>query len=83
MMITANELKVKGVQAFAHIVDEWTSAFISVRGKPKYIIMTKERYDDILERETLLAWKEAKEDIKNGDFHTGTVEEHLKEIGIK
>jgi len=79
MIITANEVKTKGVQAFANIVDEWTSAFITVRGKPKYIVMTKERYNDIFERETLLALKEAKEDIKNGNFHT-SIENHLKEI---
>ena len=79
MVITANELKVKGITAFAKKIKKYESVFISVRGKPEYVLMTKQEYSRLYEEETLRAWENSKRNIENGDFHT-SLEMHLNEV---
>lgn len=77
MVINANDLKVKGISAFSQILEEFQTAFIAVRGKQKYVLMTKEEHDRLYEQEILLAQKQVHEDIKNGDSHTSVLD-HLE-----
>ena len=79
-IITANELKVKGVS----ILDEETSAgtevIISVRGKNKYIVLPIEKYNYLRECELEAALLETKKEIKEGKFIKESVEKHIKRI---
>jgi PHD/YefM family antitoxin component YafN of YafNO toxin-antitoxin module len=79
--ITANDLKVKGITAIDDITSSGYEAVITVRGKQKYVVMTIEEYNKLREYELAGATIEAKNDIKNGKFKKGSVEEHMKRLG--
>ena len=79
--ITANDLKVKGITAIDDITSSGYEAVITVRGKQKYVVMTIEEYNKLREYELAGAIIEAKNDIKNGKFKKGSVEEHMKRLG--
>ncbi len=78
-MISASELKQKGIKAFEDELKQNNEAIISVRGKDKYVVISIERHREILEKELDIAYKEALEDIKNGRYTTD-IEKHLEEI---
>lgn len=79
--ITANDLKMKGITAIDDITSSGYEAVITVRGKQKYVVMTIEEYNKLREYELAGAIIEAKNDIKNGKFKKGSVEEHMKRLG--
>lgn len=78
-MITANEIKTRGVKAIEEALQERPRVGITVRGKVKYVVMPVEDYDDMRTRELDQAYEEVMEDIKNGDYTT-SVEDHIQEI---
>ncbi len=78
-MITASELKQKGIKAFEDELKKNDEAIISVRGKDKYVVISTERYKQLLEKDLDIAYKEALDDIKNGRYTTD-IEKHLEEI---
>lgn len=79
-IITANELKTKGVS----ILDEETTGdnevIITVRGKNKYVVLPIEKYNYLRECELEAALAETKQEIKEGKFITESVEKHIKRI---
>lgn len=79
-MITANELKVRGVKAIEEELEHRDEVGITVRGKIKYVVMSVEEYDRKRAAELDLALKEVQEDIKNGDYVKETAEEHLDRL---
>ncbi|CAA6810936.1 MAG: HigA protein (antitoxin to HigB) [uncultured Sulfurovum sp.] len=80
MIITANELKVKGVSLLDSMFEKLDEVLISVRGKNKYVVVDIARYEYLRECELEQAYREVKEDIQNGDYDTMSVEEHMKEL---
>lgn len=82
MVITANELKTKGISVVEEAMKTYSRAVISVRGKRKYIMLPLEDYETLQEDSLTLAIRESEEDIKNGRYTVGSVEDHLKEVGI-
>lgn len=78
--ITANDLKTKGVS----ILDEMTSiqneAIITVRGKDKYVVLTMNEYNYLRECELEAALVESRNDIKNGNLKTDSIENHINRI---
>lgn len=79
-MITANELKTRGVKALEEQVAEGRRVGITVRGKLKYIVMEVEEYDELHEAHLMMDLERAKKDIANGDSVLETAEEHLKRL---
>ncbi|MDM8564323.1 type II toxin-antitoxin system prevent-host-death family antitoxin [Candidatus Halobeggiatoa sp. HSG11] len=47
MIIVANDLRTKGVHAIKEVLTQYKDAIISVRGKPKYVVLEKKRYDEL------------------------------------
>lgn len=82
MVITANALKTKGISAIEEAMKTYSRVVISVRGKRKYIMLPLEDYETLQEDSLTLAIRESEEDIKNGRYTVGSVEDHLKEVGI-
>jgi hypothetical protein len=83
-MITANEIKTRGVKAIEEKLKDRDLAPITVRGKTKYVVMRVETYDDYREMEIDQAYREVMEDIEKGDYTTSVadhIEELRKEIG--
>ena len=75
--ITANDLKTKGVSALEAALDNENEAVISVRGKPRFVVMDIEHYEQLREVESYSAWQEARAAEAQGDYVIETAEEHI------
>jgi len=76
-VITANELKTKGVTLIDQITAENNEAIITVRGKNKYVVVSIEEYNQLREYELEAAIKESLDDIKNGKIYDESIDEHI------
>ena len=79
-ILTANELKQKGVSALKVATSDNNEAIITVRGKSEYVVLPIALYNRLREYELEIALIESKEDIKNGNFFEESVEEHIRRI---
>ena len=80
MVVTANELKTKGVSLLETLLNKRDEVMVSVRGKSKYVVVDIERYSHLRELELEQAYREVKEDLRQGRARTMTADEHLKEL---
>jgi len=78
-MITANELKTKGVKALDEKFKKSDEIGITVRGKMKYVVVKVEDYDDYYEYRIQKAHQEVKAEIAAGEYST-SMEEHFAEL---
>ena len=78
--ITANELKTKGVTLIEQVTSGGSEAFVSVRGKNRFVILPLETYNHLRECELEAALIETKKDLKAGKFVKETAEKHIKRI---
>ena len=79
-IVTANELKTKGISRLDEITASGEEAIISVRGKHRYVVLTMERYNYLRECELEAALVETRDDLKAGNVVEESVEEHLARI---
>jgi prevent-host-death family protein len=79
-IITANELKTKGVSVLNGESTDGSEIIITVRGKNKYVVLPIEKYNYLRECELETALLETKRDIKEGKFTKESVEKHIKRI---
>jgi PHD/YefM family antitoxin component YafN of YafNO toxin-antitoxin module len=79
MVVTANEVKKRGVSLFDELLKKFDEIIISSRGKNKYIVMDIETYEDFRAYRLDKAYREVMEDVKRGDYHTD-VDRHLREL---
>ena len=79
-VITANELKTKGVSILNEETSEGNEVIVTVRGKNKYVVLPIEKYNYLRECELETALLETKRDIKEGKFVKESVEKHVKRI---
>ena len=79
-IITANDLKTKGVSILDEETSDGTEVIVTVRGKNKYVVLPIEKYNYLRECELEAALLEAKRDIKEGRFIKESVEKHVKRI---
>jgi PHD/YefM family antitoxin component YafN of YafNO toxin-antitoxin module len=78
--ISANDLKTRGVGAIDQALEEQTEASVTVRGKVKYVVMSKEHYQYLRECELAAALAESQADLAAGRFVKETVDQHLQRI---
>lgn len=78
--ITANVLKTKGISAVDIFANQGIETIITVRGEDKYVILTKNDFDRLRECELTAAIIESEQDLKNGKYHSSSIEEHIKRI---
>jgi len=79
-IITANELKTKGVSVIEEVTTQNAEAIITVRGKNKYVVLSIEDYNHLREYELEAAINETLEDIKVGKIYKESIEDHMKRI---
>ena len=79
-IITANQLKTKGVSVIESKLADKKELIISVRGKEKYVIMNMDQYNYLRECELDAAMHETKTDYQNGRYVSESVEDHIKRI---
>ena len=80
MIITANEVKTKGVALFGKMLQKADELVINVRGKNKYVVLDIERYNDFRQNELDLAHMKVMQDIKDGRYKVQTAAEHVKDL---
>lgn len=78
--ITANDLKTKGVSSLKTALEDKGEAVISVRGKPRYVVMDIAHYERLREAEIFSAWQDARAAVSSGDYSTETAEEHIARL---
>jgi prevent-host-death family protein len=81
--ITANDLKTRGISALESALDKDDEAIISVRGKPRFVVMNVAHYEKLREAEIYAAWREAKAAESQGDYVIETAEEHIARLEKK
>jgi PHD/YefM family antitoxin component YafN of YafNO toxin-antitoxin module len=79
-MITANDLKVKGVRCLEESLHNAPEAVITVRGKEQYVVMKMEQYNYLREMELEAALYETQQDITEGRFSNESIEKHIEDI---
>lgn len=80
LIITANDLKTRGISILNQESSEDNEIIITVRGKNKYVIVPIEKYNYLRECELETALIESKRDYKEGKFIKESVEKHIKKI---
>lgn len=80
MIISANEVKTKGVSFFGKMLEKADELVINVRGKNKYVVLDIERYNEFRQNELDLAHMKVMQDIKDGRYKVQTAAEHTKEL---
>lgn len=78
--ISANDLKTKGVGAIEQALADQQEASVTVRGQPKYVVMSHEQYTHLRECELEAALAESKADLDAGRFVKESVEQHIKRL---
>ncbi len=79
-VITANTLKLKGVTILEEVLRDEPEARISIRGAPRFVVMTQGQYDYFRDCELSAAIAESKEDIAAGRVQTLTADEYIKTL---
>jgi len=79
-VITANDLKTQGVSAIEKALEGGDETTISVRGKPRFVVMDIAHYDRLREAEIYAAWQEARAAVAAGDFVAESAEEHIARV---
>ncbi len=79
-IITANELKTKGVSVIEEITNQDSEAIITVRGKNKFVVLSIEEYNHLREYELEAAINESLNDIKAGKVYDESIDDHMKRI---
>ena len=79
-MITANDLKTKGIACFEESLANQPEAMITVRGKESFVVMKIDHYPYLREMELEAALYESQQDIAAGRFSQDSVDEHVAEL---
>ena len=79
-LITANELKTKGVSMLEEATSSGEEAIITVRGKNRYVVLSMDRYNYLRECELEAALTGTMKDIEEGRTYSESVEEHINRI---
>ena len=79
-ILTANELKTRGVSCLEEATATGEEAIISVRGRNRFVVVTIEQYDHLRECELEAAILEAEGDLARGSFVEESVEDHIKRV---
>jgi prevent-host-death family protein len=68
------------VSALEVALDGNDEAVISIRGKPRFVVMDIAHYEKLRESEILAAWQECKTAEARGDYIAETAEEHIARL---
>ncbi len=79
-VVTANDLKTKGVSDIERALQDAQEVVISVRGKPRYVVMDIAHYDFLRECEIAAAWAQTREDVAAGRYRQEGADEHMARV---
>jgi len=76
-VVAANDLRSKCVSGIERILQEAEEVVISVRGKPRYVVMDITRHDYLRECELAAAWAQTREDVAVGRYRREGADAHI------
>ena len=76
-MITANDLKTKGIACLEESLANQPEAMITVRGKESFVVMRIDHYHYLREMELEAALYETQQDIVAGRFSQESIDDHV------
>jgi len=79
-MITANDLKTKGIACLEENLVDQPEAIITVRGKESFVVMKIEHYHYLREMELEAALYETRQDLSAGRFTQDDIDQHVDEL---
>ncbi len=79
-VVTANDLKIKGISDIERALQDAQEVVISVRGKPRYVVMDITHYDFLRECEIAAAWAQTREDVAAGRYRREGADAHVARI---
>ena len=79
-VLTANELKTKGITRLEEVTSSGEEAIISVRGKHRFVVVSIEQYNHLRECELEAAIAETERDLADGNVIQEPIEDHIKRI---
>lgn len=79
-VITANELKTKGLSNIEELLQNAEEIIISVRGKPRYVVLDIQQYERLREQELEAAWFQAREDVAAGRYRKESADGHMARL---
>jgi hypothetical protein len=80
VIVTANDLKTKGISDIEHILESEQEVVISVRGKSRYVMMDIAHYEFLRECEILAAWQQTREDVAAGRVRRESADAHMARV---
>jgi PHD/YefM family antitoxin component YafN of YafNO toxin-antitoxin module len=78
--INASDLKTQGINAIAMALADTQEVAISVQGKPRFIVMDIDHYQQLREYELEIAAQKANADIVAGQFVTESANDYMNRI---
>ena len=82
MIITANELKTKGISFVERLMKKSREVFVSVRGRKKFVILPIDEYERLRETELESIIRQAEKDYEEGRYVMESAEEHFKRLSL-
>ena len=79
-IVTANDLKTKGIADIERALQDAQEVVISVRGKPRYVVMDITHYDYLRECEIAAAWAQTREDVTAGRYRREGADAHVARL---
>ena len=79
-VVTANDLKTKGISDIERALQDAQEVVISVRGKPRYVVMDLTHYDYLRECEISAAWAQTREDVAAGHYRREGADVHIARV---
>jgi len=79
-ILTANDLKIKGVSAINDDLLKNQEIVVSVHGKNKYVLMDMDRYNYLRECELTAAVAESLKEYQSGEYISESVDDHIRRI---
>ena len=79
-VLTANDLKTKGVSDIERILQDAEEVVISVRGKPRFVVVDIAQYDYLRECEVAAAWLQGQAAVAAGRYRRESADQHLARI---
>jgi len=76
-MITALDLRMQGLKAIESVVEEEGEGIISYKGKPKYVVLPFEVYDEIIAARLDRAYEEVMCNVKNGKYESAKTHDEI------
>ncbi|MDX8388527.1 MAG: type II toxin-antitoxin system Phd/YefM family antitoxin [Ghiorsea sp.] len=79
-VVTANDLKLRGISSLEEGLANQPEAMITVRGKVQYVVMKVEQYHHLREIELEAALLESRNDLEKGNSITESAEAHVGRV---